>query len=203
MIDINKIIENKEGVIKGLLKRNTDYTDGINIAYDNTTIQRQLQLVNDELRHKFNLLNKTNDPKDIPLKRELKAEIKKNDDHIKELDTLTNDILINIPNILHDDVSGLFTRTHSYESYWSPQFDEDETCKESIKEVSDIEKQISDLKDKLLLATNKMNENRNRIVLAKLEETTVEDSVKEGIRNDISNPDSEYNKRSRRSFDLF
>lgn len=104
MIDINKIVEDKEAVIEGLRKRNFDYTQDINLVYDNIKIKRQLNTTNDELRHKFNLLNKTNDPKDIDMKRILKGEIKNNDEHIKDLDKLTNDILIKIPNILHEDV---------------------------------------------------------------------------------------------------
>jgi seryl-tRNA synthetase len=104
MIDVNKILKDKKAVIHGLVKRNIDFTNEINTVYDLETEKRTLKIMTDDLRHEFNVLNKTNNKEDIPRKIELKQTIKKNDILIEENQKEIFDILIKIPNMLHEDV---------------------------------------------------------------------------------------------------
>jgi len=104
MIDINKILENREEVITGLEKRKGDYADDINKVYEYATEEKNIRLLGETLRAEFNELNRKNDHKDIPRRKELKTIIRENDARKKELDTLIQDILIKIPNTLHKNV---------------------------------------------------------------------------------------------------
>ena len=104
MIDINIIIEDKDAVIQALVKRNIDFTEDINKVCLLGKTLKTTRKITDEIKHEFNLLNKTNNKEDIPKKIELKKLIKKNDKTKIELDKQIFDILIKIPNILHEDV---------------------------------------------------------------------------------------------------
>lgn len=104
MIDVNKILNDKDAVIQGLVKRNKDYTQEINEVYDLAIKRKELKIETDELKHQFNKLNKTNNKEDIPTKIGLKKKIKKNDALLEKLKEDVFEILIEIPNILHEDV---------------------------------------------------------------------------------------------------
>jgi len=104
MIDINRILENKDAVIKALVKRNHDYTTEINQVYLDAVDKKLGITENDNLKHEFNTLNKANNMGDIPRKKELKGLIRDNGENIEMLDKRIYDTLIKIPNMLHDDV---------------------------------------------------------------------------------------------------
>ena len=103
MIHIKKILDNKDFVIENLKKRNIDFTNQINNAYDKAIEKNNLKLKNEKLQHQINI-NKKIDKNEIENLKKLKNDIKLNIDLLEKLDKEIFDILIAIPNIPHEDV---------------------------------------------------------------------------------------------------
>ena len=104
MIQIVKIIKDKDQVINDLKKRNIDFTKEINTAYDKALKKRKLNQDLDKKRGEFNALNKKNRIEDRDRCLEIKEEVKNIEDEIVLIDKEILDILICIPNIPHNDV---------------------------------------------------------------------------------------------------
>lgn len=102
MIDINKILENKDLIIENLNKRNLNCKFEIYTVYEKETLRRELQKQNDDLKHQFNTLNKKKDNRDVCI--ELKFTINQNDGKIEKLKEEIFNILVKIPNTPHFDV---------------------------------------------------------------------------------------------------
>lgn len=101
MIEINKILENKELVIKNLTKRNLHLHNEINIVYENEIKRKKLQIEIENKRHELNVLTKDKKINECII---LKGEIKPLEDEMIGLINTNKEILLKIPNIPHDDV---------------------------------------------------------------------------------------------------
>ena len=102
MIHINYIMNNKEGIIGALEKRNIDVRCKIENIYDNEILRKQILLITEKERAEFNILNKNRE--NIELCINLKKDIKENEVKLKNIEKEIFDILITIPNIPHEDV---------------------------------------------------------------------------------------------------
>lgn len=102
MIDINKILENKDLIVENLNKRNLNCKLEIYAVYEKETLRRELQKQNDDLKHQFNTLTKNRGDRDECIK--LKFTINQNDDKIEKLREDIFNILVKIPNAPHFDV---------------------------------------------------------------------------------------------------
>ena len=95
-------MNNKEGIIGALEKRNIDVRCKIENIYDNEILRKQILLITEKERAEFNILNKNRE--NIELCINLKKDIKENEVKLKNIEKEIFDILITIPNIPHEDV---------------------------------------------------------------------------------------------------
>ena len=101
MIEINKILENKDLVVDALTKRNIDMRYEVYQIYEKEIQRKQLQIELENKRHIFNKLTKDKKIEEcIVIKKEIKG-------IEAEFNTLTQEIreiLIKLPNVPHTDV---------------------------------------------------------------------------------------------------
>jgi len=106
MIEIHKIINNKNNVIKNLKKRNIDATYAINKVYQLEFDRRDILKKIEDLRFNFNTLNKVKEKcdEDIEKCKTLKLDIKLKEEYLDRIKKDINNTLIKIPNVPTDDV---------------------------------------------------------------------------------------------------
>ncbi len=116
MIEIHRILKEKEIVIDLLKKRNLDLSSDINYIHDVEIERRDYQKLTDGLRHELNILST-----DISNRERctiLKQEIKKNLELMNGLEKEIFNLLVKIPNIPSQDVpfgKGYDDNTHIYQ----------------------------------------------------------------------------------------
>lgn len=101
MIEINKILENKDLVIKNLTKRNLHLNDEINLIYENEIKRKKIQIEIENKRHQLNILTKEKNINECIL---LKKEIKPLEDEMVGILNINREMLLKIPNAPHDCV---------------------------------------------------------------------------------------------------